>query len=121
MDDVIDFSNLSLKVLPVSASGTPASASSGAPVSLFSTPLSASSGSTGDRIGSSVGMFYCRDSSAPCCGVIANSGFNRFCLKTNCEVKAHRTQKVIIKVGNLYILGTRKDQALFCSGVDGVE
>jgi hypothetical protein len=45
MDDVIDFSNLSLEA-PV-ASETPAAASSGTSVSLFSTPLLTGSGSTG--------------------------------------------------------------------------
>jgi hypothetical protein len=30
----------------------------------------------------------------------------------NCEAKSHRTQKVNLAVGNLYILGTRKDRAL---------
>jgi hypothetical protein len=117
MDDVIDFSNLSLEV-PV-ASETPA-ASSGTSVSLFSTPLSTGSGSTGgDRFGSSVGLFWCRDFNAPCCGVIANSGFNRFCTKMNCETKAHRAQKVTIELGFLYILGTRKDQAILEPSLNG--
>jgi hypothetical protein len=64
-------------------------------------------------------LFYCRDATAICRGVIANSGQNRFCIKTNCEVKAHQAQKVIINDGNLYILGTRKDQSLLEPSLEG--
>jgi hypothetical protein len=113
MDDVIDFTALSLG-LP-DATDTP-TAASGMSALLFSTPLSISSGSPGGgRFGSSVGLFYCREintAESVCGGVIANSGYNRFCLKLNCEVKSHRIQKVKIEVGTLYILGARKEQAL---------
>jgi hypothetical protein len=97
MDDVIDFTTLSLGI--PDAEDTPAAAS-GTSDSLFSTPLLTSSWSTGgDRFGSSVGLFYCREVNTVeivCGGVIANSGYNRFCLKINCEVKSHRIQKVKI-------------------------
>jgi hypothetical protein len=119
MDDVIDFTTLSLGIPDVS--DTPA-ASTGTSDSLFSTPLLASSGSTGgDRFGSSVGLFYCREVNtvkSPCGGVIANSGFNRFCLKLKCEVKSHRIQKAKLVVGHMYILGVRKKQALLEPSLD---
>jgi predicted nucleic acid-binding Zn-ribbon protein len=116
MDDVIDFSALSILPVPTA----PVAAASGTSASLFSTPLSTSSGSTGgDRFGSSVGLFYCRDDTDVCRGVIVNSGGNRFCIKSTCEVKAHRAQKVIISAGNLYILGTRKDQSLLEPSLEG--
>jgi hypothetical protein len=118
MDGVIDFTALSLDIPP--AADTPAAGSTG--TSLFATPLSTCSGSTGgDRFGSSVGLFYCREVSSVsvCRGVIAKSGNNRFCLKATCEIKSHRNQKVMLAPDSLYILGTRKDQALLEPSLKG--
>jgi hypothetical protein len=113
MDDVIDFTALSLALPDIADTPTSSSDTS---ASMFSTPLLTSSGSTGgDRFGSSVGLYYCQEvntNTSPCGGVIANSGYNRFCLRINCKVKSHRLQKVKLEAGKLYILGARKEQAL---------
>jgi hypothetical protein len=66
-------------------------------------------------------LFYCEEvnkNKSPGGGVIANSGYNRFCLQINCEVKSHRLQKVKLEAGKLYILGVRKEQALLEPSLD---
>jgi hypothetical protein len=45
-----------------------------------------------------------------CGSVIANSLGRRFCIKTSCAVKLHRTQKTILQANTLHVRG-RKDQA----------
>jgi hypothetical protein len=73
------------------------------------------------RFGSSVGLFYCCEVNtvkSPRGGVIASSGFNPFGLKLNCKVKSHRIQKVKLVVGNMYIIGIRKEQALLEPSLD---
>jgi hypothetical protein len=45
-----------------------------------------------------------------CGGVIANSLGRRFCTKTTCTVKSHRTQKTILTANTLHVRG-QKDQA----------
>jgi hypothetical protein len=47
-----------------------------------------------------------------CRGVVANSGRSRFCTKIGCVIKSHQGSKVDLEEGNLYIRGSRKDQAL---------
>jgi hypothetical protein len=60
----------------------------------------------------SVTLFLCQDTKSLCRGLISNSGDNRFCIRTKCEVKSHRVNKVEVKEGHLYIRGKRKEQAL---------
>ncbi len=80
--------------------------------SLFASPSSLASGSTGgDEFSAGVGSLICvEDPKLVCGGVIANSIGRRFCTRFNCTVKAHRTQKVILKADTLHVRG-RKDQA----------
>jgi hypothetical protein len=116
MDKVLTFDDLSLghgsdgveDVIPSDR----ARVSVGESESLFASPSSLASGSTGgDEFSAGVGSLICvEDPKLVCGGVIANSIGRRFCTRFNCTVKAHRTQKVILKADTLHVRG-RKDQA----------
>jgi hypothetical protein len=68
-------------------------------------------GQRGDEFGGGVGaLIFIEDPKSLCGGVITNSLGRRFCTKTSCTVKSHRTQKNILKANTLHVRG-RKDQA----------
>jgi hypothetical protein len=60
----------------------------------------------------SVKLLWFIEVSPVCGGVIASSGNGRFCVRKSCDVKSHRSNKILMKDNHLYILGKRKDQAL---------
>jgi hypothetical protein len=68
----------------------------------------------------SVKLFMCQEVKFLCRGSISNSGDGRFCIRTRCNVKTHKANKVMVKEGYLYIRGNRKDQALSEPSMDAL-
>jgi hypothetical protein len=124
MDDVDSFADLDLNeevVADVSPAGVtprfvPRAASPGTSP-LFSSPASTMSGLTGGVGGGNVTPIYCRVISEWCGGAIKGSARgstgDRFCCKLadECTTQSHRTQKVAIREGTLYLQGPRVGQA----------
>jgi hypothetical protein len=60
-----------------------------------------------------VQLYWCQEVAEVCHGVIGGMENNKFCTKRMCrDNKKHKTQKVVLRANQLYIMGTRKDQAL---------
>jgi hypothetical protein len=68
-----------------------------------------------------VKLFLCESVNNPCGGVIINSGNNRFCTKSKCGVKSHKSSKVVLQDNHLYIMGNRKHQALLEPSMDSAK
>jgi hypothetical protein len=65
-------------------------------------------GQRGDKFGGGVGALICvEDLKSLCVSLIANSLQRRFCTKTLCTVKSHRTQKTILKANTLHLIGQK--------------
>jgi hypothetical protein len=112
MNTVFAFDTLSLGDEERAPDASPRSLR-GTSVGLFATtPLLAMSGSTGGDRMVSVKLFWCKEVSSVCGGVIANSGGGRFCVKAVCDVKSHLSIKVLMISNHLYIRVKRKDQAI---------
>jgi hypothetical protein len=118
MNSVFDFDGLSLAA---ESGARGVQSPTGTLVGLFATtPLSALSGSTGvDRLVSAK-LFMCQEVKSLYRGSISNSGDGRFCIRTRCDVKTHKANKITVKEGQLYIRGSRKDQALSEPSMDAV-
>jgi hypothetical protein len=84
---------------------------------LFSSPSSTTSGLTGGVGGGLVTPIYCRLASELCGGAIRGSmrgsAGGRFCCKLSkdCTTQSHKSQKVVIQDGTLYLQGPRAGQA----------
>eukprot|EP00978_Attheya_sp_CCMP212_P040639 scaffold224117_cov37-Attheya_sp.AAC.1 len=80
---------------------------------LFSTPSLAMSGSTGRVLGGLVTPILCGATADWCGGAIGGSKGGRFCCKeaAKCTIQSHRTQKVALASGTLFLQGPRVGQA----------
>jgi hypothetical protein len=107
MDTVFAFGKLSLGAEADAPLGDSLLSPRGTSVGLFATTLLlALSESTGEDSLVSVRLFWHKEVSPVCGGVIANSGDGMFCTKRTCAVKSHRASKVMLKDNHLYIMGT---------------
>ena len=125
MDEVASFAELDLsdeEIEDVTPAGitsrvVPNSASPGTSP-MFSSPSSTMSGLTGGVVGSGlVTPVYCRSVGEWCGGAIKGSARgstgSRFCAKlaVECKTQSHRTQKIALEAGTLYLQGPRTGQA----------
>eukprot|EP00978_Attheya_sp_CCMP212_P045088 scaffold333140_cov47-Attheya_sp.AAC.2 len=124
MDEVDSFADLDLsdkEIEDVTPAGvTPCSGlctASPGTSPLFSSPSSTTSGLTGGVGGGLVTPIYCCLASELCGGAIRGSvrgsAGGRFCskLSKDCTTQSHKSQKVVIQDGTLYLQGPRAGQA----------
>jgi hypothetical protein len=104
MDTVFAFETLSLGEEPGAPAGDSLLSPRFTSVGLIpTTPLLALSESMGESV-VSVKLFWHKEVSPVCEGVIANSGQDgRFCIRKTCEVKHHHFSKTLLKENHLYI------------------
>ena len=69
---------------------------------------------------SSVRLLFCEEVGTFCGGVIRGSGSERFCgrLSVECNVRSHKSQKVVLRENHLYIRAPRGDQVLTENSLD---